>query len=57
LATYLAEFIGLLQQGKAFSDYPYLEQSANLMLDDLIWWTSALKTAREDDSVDSSKAA
>lgn len=53
----LAEFIGLLQQGKAFSDYPYLEQSANLMLDDLIWWTSALKAAREDDSVDSSKAA
>ena len=53
----LTEFIGLLQQGKAFSDYPYLEQSANLMLDDLIWWTSALKKAREVDLVDRSKAA
>jgi NAD(P)H-dependent FMN reductase len=53
----LAEFIGLLQQGKAFSDYPYLEQSANLMLDDLIWWASALKKAREQDLADSSKAA
>jgi NAD(P)H-dependent FMN reductase len=49
----LAEFIGLLQQGKAFSDYSYLEQSANLMLDDLIWWTNALKKAREEDLVGS----
>jgi NAD(P)H-dependent FMN reductase len=43
----LAEFLGLLQQGKAFSDYPYLEQSATLMLDDLLWWARALKTARD----------
>jgi hypothetical protein len=34
-----------------------LEQSANLMLDDLIWWTRALKKAREENLVDSSKAA
>jgi NAD(P)H-dependent FMN reductase len=53
----LAEFIGLLQQGKAFSDYPYLEQSANLMLDDLIWWTNALKNAREEDLLGSSDGA
>jgi NAD(P)H-dependent FMN reductase len=43
----LAEFIGMLQQGKAFADYPYLEQSANLMLTDLLWWTSTLKLGRE----------
>jgi NAD(P)H-dependent FMN reductase len=53
----LAEFLGLLQQNKAFSDYPYLEQSANLMLDDLIWWTNALKSAREADLAGSLKAA
>ena len=43
----LAEFIGMLQQGKTFADYPYLEQSANVLLDDLLWWTNTLKTGRE----------
>jgi len=43
----MAEFSGMLQNGKTFSDYPYLEQSANTMLDDLLWWAKALKTARD----------
>jgi NAD(P)H-dependent FMN reductase len=43
----MVEFLGLLQQGKAFADYPHLEQSATPMLDDLAWWTQALKSARE----------
>ena len=42
-----AEFLGLLQQGKTFGDYPHLEQSANLLLDDLLWWTNTLKAGRQ----------
>jgi NAD(P)H-dependent FMN reductase len=43
----LAEFLGVLQQGKAFGDFPHLGQSATATLDDLEWWANALKTARE----------
>jgi len=47
-----AEFVGMLQQGKTFADYPYLEQSANVLLDDLLWWTNTLKAGREASSLD-----
>lgn len=43
----LAEFLGMLQQGKTFADYPYLEQSAKVLLDDLLWWTNTLKAGRQ----------
>jgi len=43
----LTEFLGMLQQGKDFADYPHLGQSADTLLDDLLWWTRALKTARD----------
>jgi NAD(P)H-dependent FMN reductase len=42
----MAEFMGLLQQGKTFADYPYLAQSGAQMLGDLIWWTTTLKAGR-----------
>jgi NAD(P)H-dependent FMN reductase len=45
----LSEFLGIWQQGKSFSDYPYLEQSATAMLDDLLWRANALKAARDAD--------
>lgn len=41
-----AEYLGLLKHGKTFADYPHLVQGADALLDDLLWWTSALKTAR-----------
>lgn len=41
------EFMGLLMQGKEFADYPYLEDSAVLTLDHLVWWTNSLKAGRE----------
>lgn len=41
-----AEFLGMLRQGKAFADYPYLEQAAVKMLDDLVWWTNTLRLGR-----------
>ena len=43
----MVEFLGIWQQGKAFEDFPHLAQAATGMLDDLAWWTKALKTARE----------
>ena len=43
----MVEFLGIWQQGKNFEDFPHLAQSAGGMLDDLAWWTKALKTARE----------
>jgi len=33
-------------QGKTFADFPYLEQSAVKMLDDLVWWTNTLRAGR-----------
>jgi NAD(P)H-dependent FMN reductase len=43
----MAEFRGMLMDGKDFADYPYLADSAEVMLDELLWWTAALKPARE----------
>ncbi|WP_431109612.1 NADPH-dependent FMN reductase [Variovorax paradoxus] len=43
----MVEFLGIWQQGKAFEDFPHLAQAATGMLDDLAWWTKALKNARE----------
>lgn len=42
----MMEFMGILQQGKGFDDYPHLAQSATGLLDDLAWWATALKAAR-----------
>ena len=43
----MVEFLGVWQQGKRFEDFPHLAQAAAGMLDDLAWWTRALKAARE----------
>lgn len=43
LPTYLA----VLKEGKKLSDFDFLNQNAKDMLDQLAWWTGALKTARE----------
>lgn len=43
----MVEFLGVWQQGKTFEDYPHLAQAANGMLDDIAWWATALKMARE----------
>jgi hypothetical protein len=36
----------LMKDEKDFADFPYLGDAAKLMLDDLVWWAGALKTAR-----------
>ncbi|NNU80291.1 NAD(P)H-dependent oxidoreductase [Halovulum dunhuangense] len=43
----LQEFMGIAKGEKTFADFPYLEDSAIKMLDDLAWWTGALKAARD----------
>jgi NAD(P)H-dependent FMN reductase len=50
----LTEFLGMLQQGKTFADYPYLGQSAEAMLEDLLWWTNTLKAGRQAANLDAS---
>lgn len=42
----LAEFLALRSGEKSFDDFPYLRTSATAMLDDLAWWSSALRIAR-----------
>jgi NAD(P)H-dependent FMN reductase len=43
----MVEFLGIWQQGKTFEDFPHLAQAATALLDDMVWWSKALKTARE----------
>ena len=45
-----ADFMAGWQQGKDISELTYLRPNAKDMLDQLVWWTNALKTAREADA-------
>ena len=47
--VYLAgqDFLAAWRQGKPISDFAYLKPTADAMLDELVWWTNALKSARE----------
>jgi len=40
------DFFEALQNHKPLADIPFIEQNAVTMLDELYWWTQALKTAR-----------
>jgi NAD(P)H-dependent FMN reductase len=41
------DFITTLQQGKDLTELTHLETNVKDMLDELVWWANALKTARE----------
>lgn len=43
----LFELRSLIRGEATFSDYPYLAESAKVMVDDLIWWARTLKAGRE----------
>jgi NAD(P)H-dependent FMN reductase len=45
-----ADFMAVWQQGKDIGELAYLQQNAKDMLDQLVWWTKALKTARDADA-------
>lgn len=40
--------IAVMKGEKAIADFEFLNESGRKLLDDLVWWTSALKTARDD---------
>jgi NAD(P)H-dependent FMN reductase len=40
------EMLGLLREGKALTDYPWLAEATAPLFDELVWWSNALKTAR-----------
>jgi NAD(P)H-dependent FMN reductase len=42
------DFMAVWQQGKPIEELGYLRKGADEMLDELVWWTSALKVAREE---------
>ena len=39
--------LGVMLHGKALDDYAYLAESRTAMFDQLVWWGTALKVARE----------
>lgn len=41
-----AEMLGLLREGKALTDYPWLAEATGPLFDELVWWSKALKAAR-----------
>jgi NAD(P)H-dependent FMN reductase len=43
----MTEMLGIMREGKTMADFPYLVDTAKAMLDELVWWANALKTARE----------
>jgi NAD(P)H-dependent FMN reductase len=52
-----SDFLGLLQQGKTFDEFPHLAEAAAGMLDELAWWTGVLKAARENVTIARENAA
>jgi NAD(P)H-dependent FMN reductase len=42
-----ADFMAALREGKPISDFAYLKQTADALLDELAWWANALKMARQ----------
>jgi NAD(P)H-dependent FMN reductase len=41
------QYLAVAREGKTLGEFEFLNQSANDMLDQLSWWTNALKRARE----------
>ena len=46
-----ADFMAALKQGKDLKEIPHLQQGAKDLLDQLAWWTRALRTARRQDTL------
>ncbi|MDB5367972.1 MAG: NADPH-dependent reductase family protein [Rhodospirillales bacterium] len=43
-------YLGIVQQGRALDDYPYLVQARDGMFHNRVWWGEALKVARARDA-------
>jgi NAD(P)H-dependent FMN reductase len=44
-----ADFMAVWKEGKDVKDIPHLQPNVKEMLDQLVWWTRALKAARDRD--------
>ena len=49
-AVLMPDFVAVLQQGKKLEEFDHLNQGAQQMLDQLVWWTKALKVARDNEA-------
>ncbi|RYY95387.1 MAG: NADPH-dependent oxidoreductase [Alphaproteobacteria bacterium] len=48
----MAEFLGVVQQGKTLDDYAHLVASRTAIFDNMVWWGNALKAAKAADVVE-----
>ena len=46
-----ADFMAVWKEGKDLKDIGYLQAGVKDMLDQLVWWTKALKVARDQDRI------
>jgi NAD(P)H-dependent FMN reductase len=46
-----ADFMAVWKEGKELKDITYLQTGVKDLLDQLVWWTRALKTARDQDRI------
>ena len=44
----MAVYLAVVKEGKTLAEFDFLQQNAKDMLDQLAWWTHALKAAREE---------
>jgi NAD(P)H-dependent FMN reductase len=47
----MVQMIGMLREGKSMADYPYLDEFARRMLDEIVRWDNTLKEGRSGDEV------
>jgi NAD(P)H-dependent FMN reductase len=47
----MIEALGIMREGKSMADYPYLDDFAKRMLDEIVWWANTLKEGRSGDRV------
>ena len=47
----MIEMMGMMREGKSMADYPYLDDFAKRMLDELVWWANTLREGRSRDKV------
>jgi hypothetical protein len=47
----MIEALGIMREGKFMADYPYLDDFAKRMLDEIVWWANTLKEGRSGDLV------
>ena len=47
----MVEMLGMLREGKSMADYPFLDDFARRMLDDIVWWANTLKDGRSREMV------